>query len=91
MRFFKATDATVYESIRLELDRSYGYPSAGAATSICPAATAPVDSSGKVYLMASYSECDYPVVASLLPALLATGSVEEVTQSDWDALFTNPG
>ena len=90
MRVFRANNATVYEAIRAELDVAYGYPSAGAATSICPAATSPVDSSGRVYLMASHAECDYPIVAALLPAVLATGSVSEVAKSDWDALFTNP-
>lgn len=91
MRVFRANNATVYEAIRSELDRAYGYPSAGAATSICPAAISPVDASGRVYLMASVAECEYPVIASLLPSLLAAGSVEQVARSDWDALFTNPG
>jgi hypothetical protein len=41
--------------------------------------------------MASVAECEYPVVAALLPSVLATGTVVEVARSDWDALFTNPG
>ena len=90
MRVFRANNATVYEAIRAELDRAYGYPSAGAATSICPAATSPVDASGRVYLMASIAECEFPVVAALLPNVLATGSVLEVARSDWDALFPPP-
>jgi hypothetical protein len=91
MRVFRAINAAAYEAIRAELDRAYGYPSAGAVTAICPAATAPVDSLGQVYLMASVAECNYPVVASLLPLLVATGSVEEVAIGDWHALFASPG
>jgi hypothetical protein len=91
MRFFRAINAVAYEAIRAEIDRAYGYPSAGASTSICPAAAAPVDLFGQVYLMASVAECKYPVIASLLPSFLATGSVEEVAIGDWNALFTDPG
>lgn len=90
MRYFRAANAAVYEAIRAELDAAYGYPSAGAQTAITPAASAPVDSSGRAYLMASNAECEYPAVADRLPSLFASGMVEEVTAADWDALFPLP-
>jgi hypothetical protein len=87
MRYFRAVTAGVCEAIRAELDAAYGYPSGGTVTSITPAAAAPVDAEGRVYLMASQAECEYPAVAERLPGLLASSAVEEVTAADWDALF----
>ena len=91
MRYFRAINALAYEAIRAELDAAYGYPSAGAQTAITPAASAPVDSFGRVYLMASFAECEYPAVADRLPGLLSTGVIEEVAASAWDALFPSLG
>jgi hypothetical protein len=91
MRYFRAANAAVYEAIRAELDAAYGYPSGGTLTSITPAAEAPADDAGRVYLLASQAECEYPAVAERLPGLLASGAVEEVAAADWDALFTPPG
>jgi hypothetical protein len=90
MRYFRAATAAVYEAIRAELDAAYGYPSGGTVTAITPAASAPVDAAGRVYLMSSQAECEYPAVAERLPGLLASGAVEEVTAADWDALFPSP-
>jgi hypothetical protein len=90
MRYFRAVSAAVYEAIRAELDVAYGYPSGGTLTAITPAASAPVDAAGRVYLMASPAECEYPAVAERLPGLLASGAVEEVAAADWDALFPPP-
>jgi hypothetical protein len=90
MRYFRAATAAVYEAIRAELDAAYGYPSGGTVTAITPAAEAPVDGAGRVYLLASQAECEYPAVAERLPGLLASGAVAEVTASEWDALFPSP-
>jgi len=90
MRYFRAVNAAVYEAIRAELDAAYGYPSGGTLTSITPADQAPVDGAGRVYLLASQAECEYPAVAERLPGLLASDMVEEVTAADWDALFPLP-
>jgi hypothetical protein len=91
MRYFRAATAAVYEAIRNELDAAYGYPSGGTVTAITPAADAPVDGAGRVYLLASQAECEYPAVAERLPGLIASGAVQEVTAADWDALFPLPG
>lgn len=91
MRYFRAANSAVYEAIRADLDVAYGYPSGGTLTAITPAADAPVDAAGRVYLMASQAECEYPAVAERLPGLLGSGMIKEVTAADWDALFPLPG
>jgi hypothetical protein len=92
MRYFRVANAAIYEAVRAELDAAYGYPSEDGqtVTAITPAADAPVDNAGRVYLLASESECEYPAVAERLPGLLASDTVEEVTAADWDALFPLP-
>lgn len=92
MKYFRAANAAVYEAVRAELDAAYGYPSEDGqtVTAITPAADAPVDNAGRVYLLASEAECQYPAVADRLPDLLTSGMVEEVTAADWDALFPLP-
>ena len=92
MRCFRAVSAAVYEAVRADLDAAYGYPAEDGktATAITPASEAPIDAQGRVYLLASESECQYPAVADRLPGLLSSGMVEEVTASDWDALFQSP-
>lgn len=90
MRYFRAANAAVYEAIRVDLDAAYGYPSGGTVTAITPAADAPVDAAGRVYLMASVAEAEYPAVAERLPALLGSEMVEEVRAADWNALFPLP-
>lgn len=92
MRYFRAANAAAYEAIRADLDAAYGYPTEDGktVTAITPAAEAPVDYAGRVYLLASEAECEYPAVAERLPGLLASGMVEEVTAADWNALFPLP-
>lgn len=91
MRYFRASNTLLYDAIRADLDAAYGYPNGMAMTAICPASQAPADANGRVYLMASEAECDFPIVADLLPRLLVSGSVDEVARQDWDVLFTQPG
>jgi hypothetical protein len=90
-RFFRSNDA-VYESIRAQLDAAYGYPSVETKTltSITPAADAPHDSHGRVYLAISADYCDYNLPAELLPQLLAIGAVEEITEADYQAAIQTP-
>jgi hypothetical protein len=90
-RFFRSNDA-VYESIRAQLDAAYGYPSVETKTltSITPAADAPHDSHGRVYLAISADYCDYNLPAELLPQLLASGAVEEITEADYQAAVQTP-
>ena len=91
MRYFRST-AAVYESIRAQLDAAYGYPNAETKTltSITPAADAPHDEQGRVYLAITADYCEYNLPAELLPQLLASGAVEEITQAEYQAAVSVP-
>jgi hypothetical protein len=91
IRFFRSTDA-VYESIRAQLDAAWGYPNAETKTltSITPAADAPHDAQGRVYLAVSAEYCDYNLPSEMLPQLLASGAAAEITQAEWDVIFPPP-
>lgn len=91
MRFFRSTSA-VYETIRAQLDAAYGYPNAETKTitSITPAADAPHDEQGRVYLAIAADYCEYNLPAEMLPRLLASGAVEEITQSEYRAAIEQP-
>jgi len=92
IRFFRAQNAAVYEAVRAEFDTIWGYPNAETKTetAITPAALAPTDSAGRVYLIASDAECEYPAIAERLPAMLAGGMVQEVTAAEFAAQFPPP-
>lgn len=79
-RYFRTADADLYESIRLQLDASWGHPTPDGRTLTCfdPVAVAPRDAAGRVLLAVNDEFCDYPAVAAVLPGLLASGAVEEI-------------
>jgi hypothetical protein len=88
MRYFRSTPA-VYASICSQLDAAYGYPNAETKTqrTLPLAADLPVDGQGRVYLAVSAEYCDFILPGQILPELLASGAVEEVTQADYAALL----
>lgn len=92
MRYFRAESADVYETVRANLDAAYGYPSDATKTltAICPASEAPTDSSGRVYMIASEAECEFPAVAALLPQLLGSGLSDEVDAEQFAQEFPAP-
>lgn len=92
MRYFRAESAEVYEAVRANLDAAYGYPSEATktVTAICPASDAPTDNTGRVYMIASEAECDFPAVASLLPQLLGSGLAQEVDAQQFGEAFPTP-
>lgn len=81
-RFFRATDS-VYELVRVQLDAAIGYPNEMAVTSFQPASDAPHDEQGRAYVAVWDFFCGYPGVATLLPELLFSGAVEEISASDY--------
>lgn len=84
-RFFRSDEAT-YEGIRQTLDEAWGLPNgAGTVTCIQPAATAPRDGQGRVVLAVDAAFCDYTVAVDLLPQLLASGAVAEITEAEYRA------
>jgi tRNA A37 N6-isopentenylltransferase MiaA len=92
MRYFRAASVEVYESVRAELDAVWGYPNPDTKTrtAITPASEAPTDAAGRVYLIASPAECEYPAIAERLPAMLASGMVAEVTAAEFADQFPSP-
>lgn len=83
-RFFVASEA-VYEQVRLTLDAAWGHPREGTATCVEPAATAPRDAMGRVLLAVHAEFCQYPVASEMLPQLLASGAVAELTEAEYRA------
>jgi hypothetical protein len=87
MRFFRclAGDA-VYEQVRHQLDAAWGLPnSQGTATCIEAAATAPRDDAGRVVLAVNDEYCAWEPAPTLLPQLIASGAVAEITEADYMA------
>lgn len=83
-RFFRAAE-NVYESVRHGLDQTWGHRADE--TAFMPAAYAPKDASGNVYLAVDAGWCDFPAVAAILPDLLASGAVQEIDAAAYSAVM----
>ncbi|MGA1109956.1 MAG: hypothetical protein ACO3VO_00010 [Ilumatobacteraceae bacterium] len=88
MRYFRSTPA-VYVAVCAQLDAAYGYPNAQTKTErTLPAVNQlPADSAGRVYLAISAEHCDYILPGQMLPELLASGNVQEITQAQYAAVL----
>lgn len=86
-RYFRTSDAALYESIRLQLDAAWGHPTPDGQTITCidPAAVAPRDSEGRILLAVQPSFVAYEPAATLLPQLLASGAVDEITAAEYQS------
>lgn len=91
-RFFLATDDASCDAIRTGLDAAWGHPSEDGTTKTCfqPAALLPHDKRGRPMLSVSASFCEYPAVKAMLPQLLASGDVVEMTRAEWVANMPRP-
>lgn len=85
MRYFRTSDADLYESIRLQLDAAWGHPTPDGKTITCidPVAVAPRDAAGRVLLAVRAEFLAYEPAASILPQLLASGAVEEISEAEY--------
>jgi hypothetical protein len=63
------------------LDEAYGYPNEATKTArtLPLVADLPTDAEGRVYLAISAEYCDYILPSEMLPELLSSGAVEEIT------------
>jgi len=88
MRYFRSTPA-VYADICAQLDAAYGYPNAETKTlrTLPLAADLPSDTQGRVYLAISAEYCQYILPSEMLPELLASGAVNEVSEAEYRALL----
>jgi hypothetical protein len=77
-RYFRTSDAALYEQVRLGLDAAWGH--APPTTCIDPADVAPRDSEGRILLAVRPEFVAYDAVAAMLPGLLASGAVEEISR-----------
>jgi hypothetical protein len=91
VRNFRATLA-VYLAVCEQLDAAYGYPNAATKTKrVLPLASdLPADDQGRVYLAipAEYCECELP--SRMLPQLISSGSIEEITAADYRSAVGPP-
>ena len=90
MKYFRSTPA-VYASICAQLDEAYGYPNdAGTLRTLPLAETLPHDAQGRVYCNIPAYYCEYTLPSEMLPELLASGAVEEVSEAVFAALLPTP-
>jgi len=87
MRYFRTTPA-VYAGICSQLDTAYGYPNAETKTlrTLPLAVDLPADGQGRLYLAVDAAYCDYILPGQMLPDLLASGAVEELTEAQYLAV-----
>ena len=90
-RYFRSTDA-VLNAIRQQLDDAWGYPDETSKTTtvLPPPEKCRHDALGKVYLFVAADMCEWPPVNELLPPLLASGQVEELTKEQYQQVFPPP-
>jgi hypothetical protein len=79
--FFRIADDQLYEQVRLSLDAAWGH--IPPATCVDPAAVAPRDSQGRILLAVRPEFVAFDAVAAMLPDLLASGAVEEITAAEY--------
>jgi hypothetical protein len=80
-RYFRTADASLYEQVRLGLDAAWGHQPP--TTCFDPAAFAPRDSQGRILLAVRPEFAAFDAVAAVLPNLLASGAVEEITAGEY--------
>ena len=87
-RYFRSTPA-VYADICVKLDAAYGYPNVATKTlrTLPPTGELMTDRQGRVYLAIPAEYCGYILPGQMLPELLASGAVEEVTQAEYESVL----
>ena len=88
MRYFRSSPAA-YSAICAQLDAAYGYPNPETKTerTLPLVADLPADNQGRVYLAISDEYCGYNLPSEMLPQLIASGVVEELTESQYQAVL----
>lgn len=85
MTYLRTADADLYETVRLQLDAAWGHPTPDGRTITCfdPAAVAARDSVGRILLAVRDEFTTFGPAATLLPQLLASGAVEEISEAEY--------
>ena len=82
-RCFRTGNESLYEQVRLSLDAGWGH--VPPVTCIDPAAVAPRDAQGRIVLAVMPEFCEYEAAAAMLPQLLSSNAVEEITEAAYMA------
>ncbi len=71
------------------LDGEWGYPNEETKTSTAlpPALECPHDEQGRVYLAVDSAYCDYILPSQILPSLIESGAVEEISEASYAAIL----
>lgn len=86
MRFFRSNNDAGYENVRATLDAAWGLPNdTGTRTCIPPAESALRDQAGRIVLPLKEMFCEWEPAASMLPQLMASGAVEEITEAEYQS------
>lgn len=87
-RYFRSSPA-VYAAVLDGINAAWGLPANGQASAFAPLEVAP-QAGGQVYLAVQDFFCDYEAVAAVLPDLLASGAVEEISREAYMAALPTP-
>lgn len=91
MRFFREELAGVYEQARITLDAAWGLPDGnGTDTCMCPASKSPRDAHGRIVVALRELFCEWEPANAMLPQLLSSGAVTEITAGDYEAAVDVP-
>lgn len=90
-RFFIAASDAVCDQIRATLDAAWGHPDGKTETAFLPAARLPHDADGRPMLAVSADFTEYHAAAELLPVVLESGAVSEVTRQQYLAAAVSDG
>lgn len=85
-RFLRTAHAALYEQVRLGLDAAWGH--VPPTTCIDPADVAPRDDANRIVLAVRQEFTEFPAAAAILPDLLASGQVVEITEAEYRAAIT---
>jgi hypothetical protein len=82
-RFFKSSPS-VYAEVLANLDDAWGFPKQGFSHCFLPLEYAP-QSGGFAFLAIQAADADMEPAATLLPTLLQSGAVKEITAAEYRA------
>ena len=82
-RYFSAAEEA-YQYVASQLDEAYGYPNEATRTqrALPPFADLP-QYGGRGYLAIDAAYCEFNLPSQMLPQLLASGQVDEITERDY--------
>jgi hypothetical protein len=91
MRYFREETNGIYEQVRNVLDEAWNLPDdKGTETCMRPAASAHRDPQGRIVVALKDFFCDWEPAVSMLPQLLGSGDVSEITESDYRSAVEEP-